>query len=372
MLTTVSGPVFRPAFKADFRPVLRSDGSIWLGTVYGLASEIRDESGLVWPLCGLLDGERTVDEIVERMVRDYGADPGEVVCAVELFLGFGWLVDRAAVPPVTLSARDVERHRSTVEFFSNIDTGSRRSPYELLEVLRSTSVTVLGVGGVGGAAASGLVGTGFGRVRLVDCDRVELSNLNRQLLFAGADIGKPKAQAAAERLRALDEGCEVSAIDRRLTCAADVAELIKGSDLVCCCADDPPQVRQWVGEACFELGIPWLTASHAGSKYTLAVFIPGRTGCFGCLVAANDRKLAEFGLPLQEAPPPQVNAVVAASAQIAGHSMALEAAYLRLGLPVQTAGRELHRHLTDYTFQYFVEATPQPDCALGCGARISG
>lgn len=58
MLTTPSGPILKPAFKVDVRPLLRTDGSIWVGTVYGLASEIRDESGLVWPLCGLLDGVR--------------------------------------------------------------------------------------------------------------------------------------------------------------------------------------------------------------------------------------------------------------------------------------------------------------------------
>lgn len=381
VFTTDTAPMImsKPMFKADYRPLLRTDGTIWFGHVYGLASEIRDESGLVWPLCGLLDGASTLDEIVDRMVREHGAEPDEVRELVRLFQESGWLVDREAAAPESLSQRDLERHRSTVEFFSNIDAQPRTSPYDVLARLRETRVTVLGVGGVGGAVASGLVATGFGRVRLVDDDQVELSNLNRQLLFGTADIGRPKAQAAAERLRALDEGCDVTWRRRRIAGVADVRELIAGSDLVCCCADDPAELRLWVNEACFEAGVPWFCAAYSGSRVALATYIPGQTGCYSCLLAANTRRREELGLPsLERAPVSQtdggnaVNPVIAASAQFAGHSMALEAAYLRLGFPVQTAGRELHRQLTDYTFHYFVEARPQPDCPVACGERAEG
>jgi hypothetical protein len=61
---------------------------------------------------------------------------------------------------------------------------------------------------------------------------------------------------------------------------------------------------------------------------------------------------------------------MAASAQISGHYLAFETIRLLLGMPVQTAGRELHRYLIDYDEQYYVDTRPRPDCPVGCGEML--
>jgi molybdopterin-synthase adenylyltransferase len=360
----------RPALKPGQDPSLRPNGAIWVGArIYGHITELEDESGLVWPLCGLLDGTNSVDALVKRMAADHGATADQVHQILDLFRDSGWLVDQAAPVPDGLTARELDRHSRTLEFFTNIDTTPRTNPYELLSRLRSARVVVLGLGGVGSATASGLVATGIGQVHCVDFDRVELSNLNRQLLFTEADLGQSKVEAAARRLRAIDSGTVITTADIRLDGVSDIASAIAAADLVFSCADTPAEFTGWVNQACFEAGIPWLTAWYAGPKYSLVTYIPGRTGCFSCLMAAHAEGMREGGQPT-DLVLPRFRGVIAASAQIAGHAMAMEGLYLLLGMPVQTAGRELHRHLTDYEHHYFLESAPRPDCPVGCGALL--
>ncbi len=359
-----------PALKPGQDPSLRPNGSVWVGArIYGHITELEDESGLVWPLCRLLNGTNSTDSLVQIMVADHGATADQVHEILDLFRHSGWLIDQAAPIPADLSTREVERHSRTLEFFTNIDTSPRTNPFELLSRLRGARAVVLGLGGVGSAVATGLVATGIGKLHCVDYDRVELSNLNRQILFTEQDLGRAKVEAGAERLQDLDSGTLITTADLRLDSAAGVAAAIASADVVFCCADDPAEFDGWVNEACFAARIPWLAASYAGARYSLATYIPGRTGCFACLKAAYLEASREGGVPT-EIRLPQFHGVIAASAQIAGHSMALEGAYLLLGMPVQTAGRELHRHLTDYEHYYFLEAVPRPDCPVGCGALL--
>jgi len=206
-----------PAIKPGQAPILRADGTVLVGArVYGRITELADESGLVWPLCGLLDGTNSVDSLVKIMADDHGATADQVHQILELFRESGWLVDRADPVPAGLTDHAIERHSRTLDFLTTIDTSPRTNPYALLSLLTRSTAVVLGVGGVGSAVAAGLVATGIGHVRCVDFDQVESSNLNRQLLFGERDLGRPKAEAAAEKLRELDSATQVTALSKRL------------------------------------------------------------------------------------------------------------------------------------------------------------
>jgi molybdopterin-synthase adenylyltransferase len=362
--------MLRPALKPGQDPALTPNGTILMGArIYGHVCEVDDESGLVWPLCQLLDGARSTDAIVQAMAAEHGATEDQVREILELFQDSGWLVDRAATVPDGLTEQDLERHSRTLEFFTNVDTRPRTNPYEFLTRLRAARAVVLGVGGVGSAVAAGLAATGVGQLHCVDFDYVELSNLNRQLLFTERDVGRSKVEVTAERLRALDPAVSVTTAETRLGSVSDIASAIKGADVVFCCADSPAAFDTWVNEACFAAGIPWLTAAYPGARYSLVTYIPGQTGCHACLQAAFSERRLAGGTPT-EITLPAFRGTVAASAQIAGHAMALEGVYLLLGMPVQTAGRELHRHLTDYEHYYFLEAEPRPDCPVGCKSLL--
>jgi molybdopterin-synthase adenylyltransferase len=363
--------MLRPALKPGHNPTRLADGSVLMGArIYGHLTELKDESGLVWPLCALLDGTRTVESLTQIMADEQGATGAQVREILNLFRECGWLSDSAAPIPASLTTELLDRHSRTLDFFANIDMSPRTNHYEILDRLRGASAVVIGVGGVGSAAAAGLVATGAGHVHCVDFDHVEISNLNRQLLYSGKDLGRLKVEAAAEHLRELDASVTITAANLEVRDLADAAKVIKGADVVFNCADTPAGIYSLVNAACYQAGIPWLMAGYSGAKYSLVTFIPGQTACHSCLRAGHlDVKREETYLPGGPALR-AFHGVIAASAQIAGHAMALEGIYLLLGMPVQTAGRELHRHLTDYEHFYYLGAEPRPDCLVGCGSML--
>lgn len=365
--------MLKPSLKPGHARMPRPDGAVLMGArVPGFITEVSDESGLVWMLTGLLDGTRSVDEIAAVMADDHGVTRQDVTEALNVFADNGWLYDAAAPVPEGLPDSDIQRHRRTIDFFSTLEERPRANPFELLTVLRGAGVVVLGAGGVGCAAAAGLVASGVGRIHCVDHDLVELSNLNRQLLYAQGDIGRPKVDVAAERLRALDDVVTVSTSRQLLGGVEDIRAAIEGFDVVLCCADTPTEIYLWTNEACFDARVPMLVAGYTGPKISVGTYIPGATACFACQAAGTVDYKKSQGFPVDEAKPENYNPVIAASAQIAGHTMALEALNLLLDLPVQTAGRELHWHLTDFEHVLFREAVARPECPVACGALLKG
>ena len=149
-------------------------------------------------------------------------------------------------------------------------------------------VVVLGCGGLGSWAATGLACIGVGSLALVDDDSVELSNLNRQLLFKESDLGRPKVEAAAQALRSFNSDMAVEPLRRRLASRDDVAEAIEGASLVLACADRPPYViARWINRACLDAGIAHISAGQLPPTIRVGPLVePGTTACLGCLELA--------------------------------------------------------------------------------------
>jgi adenylyltransferase/sulfurtransferase len=97
--------------------------------------------------------------------------------------------------------------------------------------LAEASVAVVGVGGLGSPVALYLAAAGVGRIGLIDDQRVDVSNLNRQVLFGDADVGKPKVEAAAEHLYAMDPGLHIESRHENVR-LANVGELFERHDIV--------------------------------------------------------------------------------------------------------------------------------------------
>src|SRR5258708_25566535 len=97
--------------------------------------------------------------------------------------------------------------------------------------IRRARVLIVGAGGLGSPVALYLAAAGIGKLGLVDDDAVSLSNLQRQILFRTSDIGRPKVEAGAETLRALNPGVQVEAHPVRLT-APNAMALLAGYDII--------------------------------------------------------------------------------------------------------------------------------------------
>jgi adenylyltransferase/sulfurtransferase len=148
--------------------------------------------------------------------------------------------------------------------------------------LGRASVVVVGVGATGSAIAPLLVRAGVGRVRVIDRDIVERSNLQRQLLYTDADAerARPKAEAAAEGLRAANPDVVVEALARDLT-AANADRLLGGSALVVDGTDNF-EARFLVNDWCVRAGVPWVYIGAVGTQGHTLTILPGEGPCFRC------------------------------------------------------------------------------------------
>lgn len=159
--------------------------------------------------------------------------------------------------------------------------------------LLDASVLVLGLGGLGSAAALYLAASGVGRMVLADGDRVELSNLQRQVLHATPDLGRRKSASAAAAIRALNPGVQTVEIDARLDEAA-LDRWVPTVSLVLDCSDNYA-TRYAVNRACFRHARPLVSAAAIRWEAQLCVFDPSDSAspCYRCLYPDEDAQSDE-------------------------------------------------------------------------------
>jgi adenylyltransferase/sulfurtransferase len=149
------------------------------------------------------------------------------------------------------------------------------------EKLKDASVLLVGAGGLGSPAATYLAAAGIGRIGLVDFDRVEASNLQRQILYGTSDVGRPKLEVAQERLSDLNPHVEVETHDLRLT-SDNALDVIDDYDVVADGTDNFP-TRYLVNDACVMTGTPNVYASIFRFEGQVSVFATDDGPCYRCL-----------------------------------------------------------------------------------------
>ncbi len=156
------------------------------------------------------------------------------------------------------------------------------------EMLLESSAVLVGCGALGTVVANLLVRSGAGRLRIIDRDFVEVSNLQRQTLFEESDASQslPKAVAAERRLRAINSGPEIEGIVADLT-PRNASELLAGFQVILDGTDNF-ETRMLVNDAAISLGIPWIYAAAVGSYGVTMTIRPGETACLACLLEGED------------------------------------------------------------------------------------
>lgn len=282
----------RPRLKRVFPPTPLGGGQIAIGGIdAGFAAEIADdEHGNVWRLLSLLDGTRDLDAIVAEMAadgNDRAPSRADVAAAVTALVDAGYVEDGAARPPGTLSATELARYKRNADFLSFFSPPDL-SAYALQARLQRSRVTVLGLGGLGASVAASLAAAGVGRLRIVDFDTVELSNLNRQVLYTAADVGVAKTRAAAARLAQINPHVAIEVIQTRVASVEDARAIIAGFDFLVCAADRPRVlIHRWSNAASALEAVPWAWGSNAGLTAQMGMLCPGLTGCLECADRIN-------------------------------------------------------------------------------------
>jgi len=201
------------------------------------------------------------------------------------------------------------------------------------EKLRAARVLLIGAGGLGSPAAMYLAAAGVGTLGIVDADEVELSNLHRQLLHSGPDVGRPKVESARRRLGEVNPHVTVVPLRDRFT-AANALDLARGWDVVIDGSDNFP-TRYASNDACVALGIPNVYGSVWRFEGQVSVFAPHVGGpCYRCI---NPQAPEPGAVPsCAEA------GVLGVMPGLVGTLQALEAIKLITGIGETLIGRLLH------------------------------
>ena len=267
----------------------------------------------------------------------------------------------ALIPAMAGGAPDAEPPRRALLTREQLERYSRHIRLDEVGLagqkrLLDSRVLIVGAGALGSGAAIYLAAAGVGTIGIVDGDRVDLSNLHRQVLHFTHDVGRPKVQSAKRHLEDINPAVQVIAHSSWLT-SKNAMEVIAGYDLVVNGSDNFP-TRYLVNDACVLLGKPLVDASILKWEGQATVFLPGR-GCYRCLFPA---------------PPPPGSVPSCAEGGIigalAGHMStleALEAVKVLLGVGDPLAGRLILFDALAGEYQQ-LKWRRNPECPV-CGDR---
>jgi len=254
----------------------------------------------------------------------------------------------AAEPPaLELSEAELERYSRQLVLPEWGEAAQR--------AVSEASVLVIGAGALGAPVALYLAGAGVGRIGIVDDDAVELSNLQRQLLHFTPDVGVPKAESAAAKLRFLNPDVVVEPYQVRVE-AGNAPALIEGQDLVVDCSDSFA-TRYAVNAACCAARVRLVEAGVVGMSGLVMSIKPGRSACYRCAfpaAPADAPRCADAG-------------VLGPAAGVIGSLQALEALKLLTGVAPAIADGFLQVDLatTEFLRVHAARRADCPDCGNG-------
>lgn len=226
--------------------------------------------------------------------------------------------------------------------------------------LLNGSVLIIGAGGLGAPAAMYLAAAGVGRIGIADADEVDLSNLQRQIIHAAADVGKAKVQSAKETMNAMNPDVTVEAY-RTFVSSENILGLIENYDFIIDGTDNFP-AKFLINDACVMAKKPF---SHAGIirfKGQLMTYVPGQGPCYRCVFKNPP--------PKDAVPTCRQAGVIGAMGGVIGSLQAMEAVKYILGTGDLLTGYLLTFDALKMEFRKIKLPADTSECAV-CGANPS-
>ena len=247
-----------------------------------------------------------------------------------------------------LSSKDLDRYSRQVML--------EQIGYEGQLKLRNAKVCVVGVGGLGNPITSRLAAMGIGKLRIVDRDVIELSNLHRQTMFDESDVGEIKVEAAAKKLKKLNSDIIIEALPVSVN-DYTAFEVIEGCDVVVD-ALDSVNARYSLNKACIAKNIPFVTGAAVGVSGQVFTILPKQTACYHCMFPALDEDTM---------PTCSIEGVHPPILSIVGGIEVAETIKIILGKKPSLSERILHIDLEtlDFSFTRTFKADECPACGSG-------
>jgi adenylyltransferase/sulfurtransferase len=230
------------------------------------------------------------------------------------------------------------------------------------EKLRSARVVVIGAGALGNEILKNLALLGFANIVVVDLDSIEASNLSRSILYRASDVGRRKADVAADAVRNIFPEAQVHSITANVVHGLGLG-LFGWADIVLAGLDNR-EARLWINRACWKMNKPWIDGAIEGINGLARLFLPGKPPCYECTLGETDwailnKRMSCNLLALESDTEGKVATTPTISSIIAGLQVQ-EAVKLLHGLPV-LAGQGFIFEGLNHT-SYKVEYTENADC----------
>ena len=247
-----------------------------------------------------------------------------------------------------LSSKEIDRYSRQIMLEEIGYQGQQR--------LRAAKVCVVGVGGLGNPITTRLVAMGIGKIRIIDRDVIELSNLHRQTMFDETDVGQVKVEVAAKKLQKLNPDVQIESLPISIN-DYTALDAVEGCDLVID-ALDSVNARYALNKACVEKNIPFVTGAAVGVSGQAFTILPGKTACYSCMFPALDE---------DSMPTCSIEGVHPSILSIIGGIEVAEAVKIIIGKTPSLADKILHVDLEnlDFVMTRTFRADECPVCGTG-------
>ena len=230
-----------------------------------------------------------------------------------------------------LSSKDIDRYSRQIML--------EEIGYQGQLSLRTAKVCVVGVGGLGNPITTRLAAMGIGKLRIIDRDVIELSNLHRQTMFDESDVGQIKVEVAAKKLKKLNTDIEIESLPISIN-DYTALDAVDGCDVVID-ALDSVNARYALNKACVEKNIPFVTGAAVGVSGQAFTILPGKSACYSCMFPALDE---------DSMPTCSIEGVHPSILSIIGGIEVAEAVKIILGKTPSLADKILHVDLENLDF----------------------
>lgn len=257
----------------------------------GQYAKIPDVDGAMRVLVDALDGSKDANSLADYVLTRFPAtSEAALKSTIDDLIRFKLVETPEEELQTTLSDADRIRWSRNIDFFGSMaEFGENKFSYQ--ERLQAAKVCVLGCGGLGTHILFDLAALGIKNLTILDFDKIELSNLNRQILYKEIDIGTEKVETAKKRLLEFNSSMNITTHSLRLQSTDDVANVVQGHDIVICVADKPANyIGDWLNAACVRHGVPFITGGLDVRRSVFFSVDPGKTGCEECWLSSARAK----------------------------------------------------------------------------------
>ncbi|MCK1994220.1 ThiF family adenylyltransferase [Peribacillus muralis] len=295
-----------------------------------------------------LDGNTDIEELALRNDLSYS----ETIEILEDLSAYGVIYENIS-SNFDFTNEEESFYDRNLNFFAWIDVNGKYYNYwKVQNKLKSANILLLGAGGTGGSCAISLARMGFGNITVVDFDKVELSNLNRQI-YTFEDVGENKVNALLNHLNNINPFINVIGVKTKIDTVDDLLVIGSSFDLVICCIDKPMNINSILEEYTCRTRVPRVLGGYASTILTNAPFTKESYSYTKMFKENSEQNYDTQNVNLNIHEWKWNNAIISPVANISGNFSALYALYFITGLGYLELGQVNHIDLLNIQNKHF-------------------